>query len=245
MLITERGEEEGGGGEGERAEREKKFSNLPDLKAGLAGVKGIKGKKPVLLYGNQFNVDKEKFKTKLQSTQTVFRARKRAWLEYCRQPGQQCPPVEITPDWMYSWKPHQTKKEDVKLNNNLGALLITGVELHLVPQGNIADPDLNNTKGGSRVISINDNIEMDFGRVGCMLMCMRFKSPIEAKRRAALIMMKTFDIVDELFVPVMTYGMLRDVWRRMGTGMGRGTGMGTGMGMGAKKVSIEATIHHH
>ena len=109
-----------------------------------------------------------------------------------------------------SWKPHTTTHKGLKLHNNVGALLISGVELHLVPQGKIADPDAGARK--SPIGPEDVDFEVDFGSKNVMLMSMKFKSPMEARRRAAVLAMRTFDAKHELHVPVMTHAMLCNIW---------------------------------
>jgi hypothetical protein len=96
--------------------------------------------------------------------------------------------LELIPDWM-DWKPNVMDGGLTKLNGNIGALLLSGVELNIVPQGSLRDPDF--VKGEAKAPSLKHLMD-DMHRRQVMLMCMKFRSVEEAKRRMGLLAMKSF-----------------------------------------------------
>ncbi|GMH73603.1 hypothetical protein TL16_g06236 [Triparma laevis f. inornata] len=150
------------------------------------------------------------------SRRSIFRKRQHMWQQIGHKKDLN---LELIPDWM-EWKPTAMDGSGTKLNGNIGALLLTGVELNLVPQGPLLDPDVVK-KGNVKVKSI-DYLQ----KRGVMLMCMKFKSVGEARKRVGLLAMKTFHLAMELYCPCFTFSGLEEVgmlFEQTGLG-GRGRG---------------------
>ena len=71
----------------------------------------------------------------LLSKRQIFKRRQKMWRGGKGE-------IETLPAWM-EWKPESINEEGARLDGNIGALLLTGAQLHLVSQmGLLGDPDL-------------------------------------------------------------------------------------------------------
>ncbi|GMH57277.1 hypothetical protein TrST_g8278 [Triparma strigata] len=140
------------------------------------------------------------------SRRSIFRKRQHMWQQVGHKVDLN---LELIPDWM-EWKPNVMDGSQAKLNGNIGALLLTGVELNLVPQGPLLDPDAKRERGlGGKSVRAKS---IDFlQRRGVMLMCMKFKSVEEARKRVGLLAMKTFHLKTQLYCPCFTFSGLEEV----------------------------------
>ena len=140
--------------------------------------------------------------TTRRNKQQNFQRRQSFWQTI--SPAEEMKVDHLPPYWM-AWKPGSMNAKDAKLENKVGALLLTGAKLHLVSQtGKLRDPDVL-SKGevrrsvvlrGQEIRSLDAS---EIAKSGIMLMCMQFKNTLEAKRRVGMLLMKTFDPRQELY----------------------------------------------
>jgi hypothetical protein len=131
---------------------------------------------------------------------------------------------EKFPDWM-AFKPDIMEVDSSNpaqvqglLHDSVAALLLTGAELHLVTMGSvISDPDAvkpDNAAAAAAAAGINSEKAKIEIPEGVMLMSVKFKDVAEARKRAALVLMKTFDVKKEEGVLMCDYSTLSKVINR-------------------------------
>ena len=142
-----------------------------------------------------------------KSRRSIFKRRQHMW----QQIGDKVKlKLELIPDWM-DWKPSMMDNAQTKLNGNIGALLLSGVELNIVPQGPLRDPDLVKLSATSSLPPSLKHLMGDLHRRQVMLMGMKFRSVDEAKKRIGLLTMKTFQESNETYCPALSFSGLAAV----------------------------------